>query len=467
MEQEVGYGWTEGVHADDLDRSLGTYREAIETCRPFQMEYRLRAADGEYRWVRDEGVPRFGPGGVLAGYIGSCIDVTDIKRAHEELLARQKLESLGVLAGGIAHDFNNLLGSILADAELAAADLPSSSPAQAGIGRINAVARRAGEIVRELLAYAGEESGETEAVDMPAVVAEMVELLKISISKRAKLIVDLPRELPAVRANVAQIRQVVLNLVTNASEALGSESGTIAVATSLKRVSGGGQSASPPDGDYVELEISDTGVGMTDEVVARIFDPFFSTKFAGRGLGLAVVQGIVRRHGGVIRVNTAVGRGTTFQVLLPSVGKPAPATARASAPRPEREPASAGGTVVFVEDEPSLQVPVSILLRKHGYTVIEARDGLEAVELFRANQQKIDAVLLDMTLPGKSGSEVYSELLAIRPDVKVIFTTAYSRQTALIELAGQEGWAFIRKPYQPSDLVSLLQRVCRGAKTAI
>jgi CheY-like chemotaxis protein len=239
------------------------------------------------------------------------------------------------------------------------------------------------------------------------------------------------------------------------------------VAASVARISGtvpSGLEPGMPAGDYLRLEVSDTGMGMTDEVVGRIFDPFFSTKFAGRGLGLAVVQGIVRQHGGVIRVKSAPGQGTSFQILLPSAGYPAPATAPAKRPRSAREPGGARGTVLFVEDELSLQAPASTMLRKHGYTVIEAHDGVRAVELFRANQETIDAVLLDITLPGKSGPEVFQELVGIRPDVKVIFTTAHSRQRALSELAGREGWAFIRKPYQLGDLVSLLESVCRSAK---
>ena len=464
LEEELGNGWTDGIHSEDRDRCVATYSEAFEARRPFQMEYRLRASDGNYRWLRDEGVPRFDTERRFAGYIGSCLDVTDLKREHEAAAARQKLESVGVLAGGIAHDFNNLLGSIMADAELALADLPKSA-ARTGIERIQTVGLRAAEIVRELLAYAGKEPAVYEAIDVSSVVGEMVVLLRVSISKRAALQLDLPGNLPAVRANAAQIRQVVLNLVTNASEALGSDTGVITVRTSVARAHPELLTGSEPEGsagDCVLLEVSDTGKGLTDDVLACIYDPFFSTKFAGRGLGLAVVQGIVRGHGGVIEVTSAPGKGTTFRILLPSTTQAA-VSETIKEPAPAREATGAPWTVLFVEDEPSLQMPVSIALRRSGYTVIEASDGVTAVELFRANSSSIDVVLLDMTLPGKSGPEVYAQLQEIQPRVKVVLTTAHSHQAALNKLMGREGWAFIRKPYQLSDLIDLLQRICSGS----
>jgi PAS domain S-box-containing protein len=469
MEEEVGNGWAEGVHPEDRDRCFATYIGAFEQRRPFQMEYRLRSADATYRWVRDEGVPRFGPEGQFVGYIGSCIDVTELKRDHEAAIARQKLESVGLLAGGIAHDFNNLLGSILADAELALSDLPVGEP-RAPVERIRTVAQRAAEIVRELLSYAGREPAAYEPIDISFVVAEMVELLKVSISKRVTLDVDLPDNLPAIHANAAQIRQVVLNLVTNASEALDSETGLITVRTSLikkPRQPSTAQTPSTAAEDFVALEVIDTGCGMAEDVVSKIYDPFFSTKIAGRGLGLAVVQGIVRRHGGAIEVISAPGSGTTFRILLAPSAQTAVRSEKIQEPATPREKtATAGRTILFVEDEVSLQIPVCSVLRRNGFSVIEAGDGVTAVELFRANQSKIDVVLLDMTLPGQSGSEVYSDLLEIQPDVKVVFTTAYSQQAALDELIGKEGWMFIRKPYHLSDLLNLLQRVAAGSKGA-
>ncbi|MEO8597487.1 MAG: ATP-binding protein [Candidatus Solibacter sp.] len=459
LEEELGDGWTAGLHAQDREQCLSTYVSAFDQRRPFQMEYRLRSADDTYRWLRDEGVPRFGPDGEFAGYIGTCIDVTEIKRSHEAALARQKLESVGVLAGGIAHDFNNLLGSIMADAELALTLLPAGSEAAEGIARINGVSLRAAEIVRELLAYAGKESAVLETVNASALVREMMQFLSVSISKRAVLRVQLPEDLPAVHANAAQLRQVVLNLVTNASEALGEDGGFITVSASQSRVSGDAlaeKGLGSAEGNYLRLEVRDTGCGMTEEVRARMFDPFFTTKFTGRGLGLAAVQGIVRGHGGAVNVKSTPGQGTLVEVLLPMLSDAAPVVARPRQTTLDRGPDGTDTTVLFVEDEESLRMPVARMLRRKGYSVIESGDGEAALELFRLHTKDIDVVLLDMTLPGMSGPEFFLHMRALRPDAKVIFTTAYSHETLMSSLAGYDSFGFVRKPYHLSDLLASL-----------
>ena len=232
-------------------------------------------------------------------------------------MARQKLESLGVLAGGVAHDFNNLLGSIMADAELMLGELEDPSLARESAQRIAVVAARAAEIVRQLTAYVGHEGTDMELVDLASLVREMLEFIKLSISKRAALKVDLPERLPTVLANSAQIRQVLLNLIINASEALQDREGVISVTLAHVWKPLSGDELTPRMTDCVRLEVSDTGVGMIKKVQAAIFDPFFTTKGIGRGLGLAAAQGIVRGHGGAIRVVSAPGRGSKFEVLLP------------------------------------------------------------------------------------------------------------------------------------------------------
>jgi len=315
MEQELGKGWADGVHPDDLDRCWATYSSSFDGRCNFQMEYRLRRADGEYRWVLDKGVPRFEPGGVFAGYIGSCVDMTDIKLAHEEDLDRQKLETVGLLASGIAHDFNNLLGVVLANSELALDELAEGSTSARELTSIRDAAIRGAEIVRQLMAYAGEEDETQELVDVSAIVEDMLELLKVSVPKRVKVETDLDTKLPPVRANPAQIRQIVMNLFYNASEAIGDGVGVIhVIARQVKVINLEGIGTN----DYVQLDVADTGRGMTPEVQARVFDAFFSTKSgSGHGLGLAAVHGIVESLRGTIRVASTPGKGTRFEISLP------------------------------------------------------------------------------------------------------------------------------------------------------
>jgi PAS domain S-box-containing protein len=455
-EEELGNGWAQGVHPDDRERCLSAFHAAFEGRLSYQQEHRLRRADGEFRWLLDTGVPRFTDGGGFAGYVGCSIDITDHKRQQEQLQATQKLESLGVLAGGIAHDFNNMLAAILTTSESALDDLSAESPAREELKNIRAVAIRGAEIVRELMAYSGKEKTEFEPIEISQLVAEMLHLLRVSIAKQATLNVDLAPHLPPVMANPAQIRQVVMNLITNGSEAIGENPGVLTITTThIKSVSAspGECGENPPEGGQIRLEVSDTGTGMTEEVQAHIFDPFFTTKFAGRGLGLAAVRGIIQNHGGAISVASAPGRGSRFEILLPCTSR-APKTNGASAGLiPRRENAAA--TILVVEDEDALRKAVSTVLRKKGFSIIEASDGRSAIETFCKNVAHIDAVLLDMTLPGLPGSKVLDEVRRIRPAVRVVVTTAYSLDTVLSKSLVEEV-TYLRKPYQIRDLLNVL-----------
>jgi PAS domain S-box-containing protein len=310
IEQELRAGWPSRVHADHREECVAGYSSSFDLRSLWQTECQLRRADGQYRWALCSGVPRFDPDGAFAGYIVSCCDISDLKNAQEALLARQKLESLGVLAAGIAHDFNNLLGSIHANAEVAEAVAVGTSFPSEEIQSIKKISMRAAEIVRQLMVYAGNEKSEYEPVDLSRLVREMLALIKVSISKSAILEIDLAHDLPPVLGNAPQIQQVVMNLVLNASDALGGRSGVIGVTLAAR----------PSQGNVICLEVSDTGSGISKDAQSRIFDPFYTTKFAGRGLGLATVQGIVRAHSGAIEVASAPGEGTTFRILLPIAG---------------------------------------------------------------------------------------------------------------------------------------------------
>lgn len=313
--------WSEIVHPDDLERRRRAFSEAVELRQKSQLEYRVRRADGEYRWMLDVATPRFRPDGEFVGYVGIMIDVTEFKRSQERALTAQNLENLRVLSAGIAHDFNNMVAAIFGEAYLASADMDTNSPGYGNVQRIFSVAKRAADVVKLLMAYVGDRSDAAppELVDLTSVVREIVPYLKLSSDSEIRL--SLAPALPSIRVKQIQIRHVVLNLVLNAVEALQGKKGLVTIATSaveIGRELTDGECQDLRNGYYVKLEVSDTGCGMTEEVQARIFDPYYTTKFLGRGLGMAAAQGIIRSYGGHISLRSAPGKGSTFEVLLPT-----------------------------------------------------------------------------------------------------------------------------------------------------
>jgi len=323
LEQELGNGWREDIHPEDLSRCMDIYTTSFDARQSFRMEYRLRRADGEFRWILENGVRLFAPNGIFTGYIGTCIDITDSKRAQQEAFSRQKLESLGMASAQIAHDFGNLFSGMIGHAELMLDDLAPGSLTARNAAAIFDLASRGSEIVKELILYTGQDDSQVELLDMPQVIQQMQELLKISISKRATLRIVLSHDIPTIFASATHIRQIVMNLVMNASEAIGDQPGTIEIDISEAEVKPGDQleSAGLQPGRYARLSVSDTGVGMTPKLQARIFDPFLTTKPGGRGLDLAVTEGIVRRYGGRVMLRSADGRGSRFEVLLPTTAQ--------------------------------------------------------------------------------------------------------------------------------------------------
>ena len=307
------------------------------------------------------------------------------------------------------------------------------------------------------MVYAGRESEVVGLVDVSRIVKDTLELLKVSVSKRAVLETDLGQNLPAILANAAQVRQIVMNLVTNASDALGERDGVIRVTTRCVKV---GRN-SPEDGlansDHLQLEVSDTGRGMAPETQAKVFDPFFTTKSAGRGLGLAVVHGIVRDLGGTILIASEPDKGATFQVLLPLAKTTAGATSEVMSGVEEMASSFHGATLLVVEDEGFLRQAIAKMLRKIGFEVLEAADGSSAIELLRTNGRRIDLILLDMTIPGASSQEIVAEASKARPDVRVILTSAYSQEMIADAMTAPQIRDFIRKPFQVEVLVKTLR----------
>ena len=413
---------------------------------------------GGIRWFLTSLEPVRDSRGAIGAIQIVSVEITENKRAEEErreleakLLQAQKLESLGLLAGGIAHDFNNLLLGVLGNADLALLTLSEVSPVRPRIEEIKKASLRAAELTRQMLAYSGRGSYVVREIDLTEVVDEMLHLLESSISKKVRLRVALERDLPAIEADPAQVQQIAMNLITNASEACGEGGGDVAITTGAMPCSGEYLAASyltepPEEGEYVFVEVSDTGCGMDEETRTRMFDPFFSTKFTGRGLGLAAVLGIVRSHRGALLVESEPGRGTTIRVLLPSLGRPARRPVEEEADR--AEPWRGGGAILVVDDEEAVRETVRLLLERAGFEVLTAADGLEGLEIFRRRAQEIVCVLLDLTMPEMGGEEVLEALLEVCADARVILSSGYDPSEVVPRLAERQRVAFIQKPYR-------------------
>lgn len=424
------------------------------------IEARIVRPDGDVRMVAWMSEVLLDGDGSPTQIFGSCQDVTDAKRAQEEAFARQKLESLGTLAGGIAHDFNNLLGGVLAQTELAMAELATGSHPDEELKAIRDVAIRGSEIVRQLMIYAGRESEVLGPVDVSKVVEGMLGLFKVTVSRHATLVTNLDEDLPAVQARTAQLSQIVMNLVVNASEAIGNRDGAIRVSTEHIAVGQAEAIANGiPPGDFVQLEVSDTGCGMSAETKAKVLEPFFTTKFSGRGLGLAVVHGIVRSLRGAIQIASEPDKGSTFQILLPCTEAGARPVPGGGVPIEESATPTRRATVLIVEDEEALRVAEAKMLRKSGFETVEAASGSAAIDLLRTKGDEIDLILLDLTIPGAASQEIVDEAALSRPNVKIILTSAYSEEEVKPTMRTPVVGGFIRKPFKLADVVQTLQGV--------
>lgn len=456
LAEQLTHDWTDFVHTEDRGHCASIYSRAFARREEFQFECRLRRSDGKYRWMVAKGTPWFSASGVFSGFIGAFTDIHEYGLAPDnDGAAARRLSSIGRLAAGIAHDFNNLLANILANADLALAEVTPRSRAIDELERIRKVAIRGSEIVREIMVYAGRDAARAEPVDLSKLVEEMLEMLRISVTKHARITTDLAADLPPIVAEPPELREVLMNLILNASDALGEKDGEIKISTSLVK---SGNAENPdnglePSGDYLKLEVADTGRGIARSLQNHIFDSFVSTKQTGRGVGLAIVRTIARKYGGSVQLASAPGRGARFIVLLPCA-------AQSEAQEPARNvgaaAGSAGKTVMIVDDEEGLRLAISQLLRRDGFRVMEAPDGFSAVELLRSHGQTISAILLDLTLPGLPSKKVVEEAARIRPDVRILLTSAYSDANAAAAFRVPQVKGFVRKPYGIRELVRLL-----------
>ncbi|WP_328747504.1 PAS domain S-box protein [Geomonas anaerohicana] len=430
------------------------------------LEIKQRCKDGSQVWTEVSFTAERGSDGAVTGYHGITRDITQRKQAaqlEQQLLHAQKLESLGVLAGGIAHDFNNILMAIVGNADLALMRAPEDSAVADNLHRIQLSAARAADLTKQMLAYSGKGRFVVETVDLNRLIEELVHLLEVSVSKKVSLALDLHRPLPLTDADPTQLRQIVMNLVINASEAIGEATGHILIATGSVEVErnqlkGRQQEVELPDGTYVYLMVSDNGCGMERETQARIFDPFFTTKFTGRGLGMAAVQGIVKGHKGAISIDSKPGQGTIFKVYLPAGALPAP-LAKSGPGQATRQ--HSGGTVLLVDDEESVRSVGALMLKQIGYHVLQAKDGLEAVEIFRRTPG-ISFVLLDLVMPRMDGRECLRELRGLDPDIVVVMSSGYNEQELARDFSDIAPNGFLQKPYDVAVLTKTVARSLPG-----
>jgi PAS domain S-box-containing protein len=464
MEQEVGDGWTAGVHPDDLARCVATYQNSFDARVPFSMEYRLRRTDGQYRWVRDDGIARYAGDGSFEGYIGASLDITDMREASQRLGQAQRLESLGRLAGGVAHETNNQMTVVLGAAEflLRRTDLPDG--AQEDLAQIRQAADRAANVSAQLLAYSRRQLLRPQVLDLNTVVAGIQPALRRLLGPERTLLVQLATSLGRVEADPGQLEQVLINLVLNARDAM-AQGGRVSIETRPIML-GAADFGQHPEvtmraGPYTQLIVSDTGPGMDRETLSRIFEPFFTTKPIGQGtgLGLATVYGIVKQSNGYIWAYSEPGHGTSFKIYLPvtaadaSVATPTLATS----PAGPRE-----GVVLLVEDEPAVRDYATRALVEVGYTVLSASNGAEAIELLAPYEAGPAIVVTDVAMAGIDGRTLAERLRERYPGMPVLYMSGFTGADVIRRGLMDPDQPFLQKPFGPDELVHQVQALLDG-----
>ena len=454
------------IRSDEVIFRSGSARESLERGGPFEIEARLEAAGAEPRWILARGQSRAGGSGQERRIVGVVADVTARRQLADEraqlelkLVEAQRLESLGLLAGGVAHDFNNLLVGILGNAELALVRLMADSPARALVEEIRDAGVRAAELAQQILAYSGRGPMARQSVDLAELARDTLELLHASLPPAARLGVDAPGRAPFVEGDATQLRQVLMNLLINAGESLPQDGGDVRVRLEPLTLPATDDSAPT---HWIALDVVDTGVGMDPQTRARIFDPFYTTRATGRGLGLAVVHGIVRAHGGTIEVDSDPGRGTRMRVLLPASAAPAAPPAAPAASGALAEVTSA--LVLVVDDERAVREVTRLALESAGHRVLLAASSAEARALVEEHGLAIDAIVLDLTLGRETSENVLAEIRARSTEVPVVVTSGYPEEQAIARLAALGVSAFVQKPFTPARLVAGLARALSERK---
>lgn len=468
LDGDLTRGIRDFVHPEEAEGALASYREAMAEGAHWRHIHRFLTKTGAVKWVRALATPMYGPDGRFEGAVGILEDVTRQKAAGELRERAEKRESLGILAGGVAHDFNNLLGAIQGNLELLRFHLPEGTPSTRFLDHAQASVSRAAELSRMMLMCAGRSAPNPEPLDLDLTLHCLKQSLAHLDPTQGRLRFVIADELPLIEGDPGQIQQAIQALVLNAWEASEASAGSVQMEVALQRLTPGdlatltvGQDL--PPGDYVAVRVRDEGGGIAPEALPQIFDPFYTTKFQGRGLGLAATLGIVQAHKAGLRVESRPGEGSTFTLYFPPSGRFA-----RSAPRlPEFAEAgpSGGRTVLLVDDEEALREAVGDLLVHMGYHVIYAVDGRDGVDKFAAHLGTIDLVLMDLTMPRLDGQEAFQEIRRLDPGVKVVLVSGYTEQDVALRFGDSDLAGFLHKPFRHRDLEALLDRLL-GAPTA-
>ena len=436
----------------------------------------IKRPDGSSILLEVFGSPIYDNAGKVIASLTVFFDITGRKNAENErinlerqVLHAQKLESLGVLAGGVAHDFNNLLTAVLGNASLALMDLSPLSPVRYNIEEIEKASQRAADLAKQMLAYSGKGHFIIQDICINELLSEMAHLVSVSVPKNIELLYFLSDTIPLIEGDATQIRQIILNLITNAADAIGNKHGSISISSGSAKMDSAFLNCDNPahrpgldpvliEREYVYFEVTDTGAGMDHATIEKIFDPFFSTKFTGRGLGLAAVLGIVRGHKGAIKINSKPGEGTAFQVLFP-----AKTSARPEKPVIKTKPIPSDmpvtGTILVVDDEFFVRNTASKILSRYGVNVLLADNGETSVELFIKDRDSINLILLDMTMPKMDGVMTLHAIRKISSDIPVILISGFTEQETAAKFEGLSFAAFLQKPFSQSELIQKIRDV--------
>ena len=442
----------EAIHPDDRPQSFGFVSRLRRAFRP-RLEYRIVRPDGSVRWIRDRAFPVRDAAGLVIRIAGVAEDVTEKRQLEMQLRQSQKMQAIGRLAGGVAHDFNNLLSVIFGHGALLAMSSPSKEQLQHSIAEINRAAERAAALTRQLLAFGRRQMVEPRVLDLGSLLAESRNLLRRLIGEDVRLTMILPAGVSGVKVDPGQINQVLMNLALNASDAM-PQGGELTIETRNVEFDAGSASVHPEMrlGRYVLLAVTDTGCGMTPEVQAHIFEPFYSTKSDSSGLGLSVVDGIVKQSGGHLSVESRPGLGTTFSIYLPAVVGPVEGLSL----KKVAEPVPGNETILLVEDEDPVREVTALLLENLGYRVLQVASAEQALNLVQRKRTKIDLLFTDVIMPGMSGRELAEAFRVYDPAIKVLFQSGHTDDIMVRHGILHAEMAFLQKPF---SLDTLAQKV--------